>query len=96
MNTFFQHFNWQSPDHWPKIKTIDMHTGGEPLRIPVAGLPPIKGHSVLEKRRFFQQNYDQLRTSLMFEPRGHADMYGAIVSSPSSPDADFDVFFPAQ
>lgn len=93
MTSFFHHFNWQAPDHWQKIKTIEMHTGGEPLRIPVAGLPAIKGNNVLEKRRYFQQHYDHLRTSLMFEPRGHADMYGAIVSSPSSPDADFDVFF---
>ena len=93
MTPFFQNFSWQTPDQWQKIKTIDMHTGGEPLRIPVAGLPNIEGNTVLEKRRFFQQNYDHLRTSLMFEPRGHADMYGAIVSSPSSPDADFDVFF---
>jgi proline racemase len=85
--------NWQPPTHWQKIKVIDMHTGGEPLRIVVDGLPEIKGHSVLEKRRYFQQHYDHLRTGLMFEPRGHADMYGAIVSAPSTPEADFDVFF---
>lgn len=76
-----------------QITCIDMHTGGEPLRIPIRGLPPIEGKSVLEKRRYFQANYDHLRTGLMFEPRGHADMYGAILSSPSTPDADFDVFF---
>lgn len=85
--------NWQPPDHWQKIKVIDMHTGGEPLRIPIDGLPEIKGNSVLEKRRYFQHRYDHLRTGLMFEPRGHADMYGAIVSAPTTPEADFDVFF---
>ena len=68
-----------------------MHTGGEPLRVIVSGLPPIEGHSVLEKRRHFREHYDHLRTGLMWEPRGHADMYGAVVT-PSS-DADFDVFF---
>ena len=68
-----------------------MHTGGEPLRVIVAGLPPIQGQSVLEKRRHFREHYDHLRTGLMWEPRGHADMYGAVVT-PSS-DADFDVFF---
>lgn len=93
MNKLLQNFNYQAPDNFTKITTIDMHTGGEPLRIPVAGLPTIEGNSVLEKRRFFKEKYDHLRTGLMFEPRGHADMYGAIISEPSSPDADFDVFF---
>jgi len=74
-----------------RIKTIDMHTGGEPLRVIVSGLPPIHGHSVLEKRRYFREHYDHLRTGLMWEPRGHADMYGAVVTP--SIDADFDVVF---
>lgn len=73
------------------IKTIDMHTGGEPLRIVIDGLPPIQGANVLEKRRLFREHYDLLRTGLMWEPRGHADMYGAVVTPAA--DADFDVFF---
>ncbi|MBT8219831.1 MAG: proline racemase family protein [Bacteroidia bacterium] len=85
--------NWQIPEHWTKIECIDMHTGGEPLRIPISGLPEIKGNSVLEKRRYFREFYDHLRTGLMFEPRGHADMYGAIISEASTSDADLDVFF---
>ncbi|HET8780798.1 MAG TPA: proline racemase family protein [Pyrinomonadaceae bacterium] len=68
-----------------------MHTGGEPLRVIVDGLPPIEGRTVLEKRRYFREHYDHLRRGLMWEPRGHADMYGAIVTP--SDDADFDVFF---
>ena len=83
--------DWAPPAHWTRIATIDMHTGGEPLRVITAGLPPIEGNSVLEKRRFFRDNYDHLRTGLMWEPRGHADMYGAVLSE--SRDADFDVFF---
>lgn len=93
MDKLLKNFSFQAPDNYTKITTIDMHTGGEPLRIPIAGLPKIEGNSVLEKRRFFKDNYDTIRTGLMFEPRGHADMYGAIISEPSSPDADFDVFF---
>jgi trans-L-3-hydroxyproline dehydratase len=54
-------------------------------------LPPIEGQTVLEKRRYFRDHYDHLRTGLMWEPRGHADMYGAVITS--SVDADFDVFF---
>jgi proline racemase len=74
-----------------KITTIDMHTGGEPLRVITSGLPELQGKTVLEKRRYFREHYDHLRTGLLWEPRGHADMYGAILSS--STDADADVFF---
>ena len=83
--------DWRPPERWTRITTIDMHTGGEPLRVIIGGLPPIEGRTVLEKRRFFREHYDHLRTGLMWEPRGHADMYGAVVTS--STDADFDVFF---
>jgi trans-L-3-hydroxyproline dehydratase len=83
--------DWRPPQHWRRITTIDMHTGGEPLRVIVDGLPPIEGRNVLEKRRYFRDHYDHLRTGLMWEPRGHADMYGAVMTS--SIDADFDVFF---
>jgi trans-L-3-hydroxyproline dehydratase len=83
--------NWRPPEHWTRITTIDMHTGGEPLRIIVDGLPPIEGNNVLEKRRYFREHYDHLRTGLMWDPRGHADMYGAVITP--SADADFDVFF---
>ena len=93
MENILQDFAFKPYSDFQKITCIDMHTGGEPLRIPIDGLPEIPGSSVLEKRRYFQENYDHLRTGLMFEPRGHADMYGAIISDPTSPEADFDVFF---
>lgn len=83
--------DWRPPPHWTRVTTIDMHTGGEPLRVIVEGLPPIEGRNVLEKRRYFRDHYDYLRTGLMWEPRGHADMYGAVITS--STDADFDVIF---
>ncbi len=83
--------HFKPPPHWLKISAIDMHTGGEPLRVIVDGLPPIEGRTVLEKRRYFREHYDHIRTGLMWEPRGHADMYGAVISS--SLDADLDVFF---
>jgi len=82
---------WKPPEHGSRITTIDMHTGGEPLRVIVGGLSPIEGRNVLEKRRYFREHYDYLRTGLMWEPRGHADMYGAVITP--SADADFDVFF---
>jgi proline racemase len=85
--------NWDFPNDWMRIKTIDMHTGGEPLRIFVDGLPEIKGNSILEKRRYFKDNYDFIRTCTMFEPRGHADMYGAIITPPTTEGSDFGTFF---
>lgn len=76
-----------------QIKTIDMHTGGEPLRVIVSGFPDLKGNSVLEYRRDIKENYDYLRTSLMFEPRGHADMYGCILLPPNDEEGDFGILF---
>jgi len=93
MENILRNFSFESPENCTKISCIDMHTGGEPLRIPIKGLPKIHGSTVLKKRRYFQENHDDLRTGLMFEPRGHADMYGAIISDPTTSDADFDVFF---
>ncbi len=80
-------------DSWTKIKTIDLHTGGEPLRVLYGGLPEIRGNTILEKRRYFRDNLDHIRTGTMFEPRGHADMYGAIITEPITENADFGTFF---
>lgn len=85
------HWNWRPAADWTAITTMEMHTGGEPLRVITGGLPPIEGNTVLEKRRYFREHCDHIRTGLMFEPRGHADMYGAVLSP--AKDADFDVFF---
>ncbi len=85
--------NWNPPKNWQTIKTVDMHTGGEPLRIFIDGLPEIKGSTILEKRRYFRDNLDYIRTSTLFEPRGHADMYGALITEATTDDADFGTFF---
>lgn len=78
---------------WLQIKTIDMHTGGEPLRVIIDGFPELKGNSVLEYRRYCRENFDHLRTALMFEPRGHADMYGCILVPPNDDEGDFGILF---
>ncbi|MFA8299859.1 MAG: proline racemase family protein [Hyphomicrobiales bacterium] len=92
---YFDLSNWKyiPPNDWLNIKTIDLHTGGEPLRVIVNGLPQLKGNNILEFRRYFKENLDYIRTGLMFEPRGHADMYGAIITRPVSKNADFGTFF---
>lgn len=84
---------FNTPNDWLTIKTIDMHTGGEPLRVILDGLPKLEGSNVLEYRRYMKTHYDHLRTALMFEPRGHADMYGCILIPPNSSDADFGILF---
>jgi len=86
-------WNWSPPSDWLCIKTIDLHTGGEPLRVLYDGLPKIQGLNILEKRRYFRDNLDHIRTGTMFEPRGHADMYGALITEPISDKADFGTFF---
>ncbi len=85
--------SFEPPKDWLQIKTIDMHTGGEPLRVIIDGFPELKGNSVLEYRRYCKDNYDELRTRLMFEPRGHADMYGCILTPPNDNEGDFGILF---
>ena len=84
---------WSIPEGWVQITTIDSHTEGEPARVIISGLPEIKGSNILERRRYIKEHYDHLRTALMWEPRGNADMYGIIVTSPVTPEADFGVLF---
>jgi proline racemase len=83
--------NWRAPQHWRKITTIDAHTAGEPFRVITSGFPEIQGSTILARRRFVKEHYDHLRTALMLEPRGHADMYGCLVTPPVTPGADFGV-----
>jgi proline racemase len=85
--------NWTPPEHWLKITTLDVHTGGEPFRVITGGYPELSGETILARRRYAREHLDHLRTALMWEPRGHADMYGCIVTPPVSPGADFGVLF---
>ena len=75
------------------ICVVDMHTGGEPVRIITDGYPPISGHNILQKRRYARENLDYLRRFLIYEPRGHCDMYGVIPVEPDIPTADIAVLF---
>ncbi|MEA3438841.1 MAG: proline racemase family protein [Chloroflexota bacterium] len=88
----FSH-TWQPPRDWLHITTIDAHTAGEPLRVITSGYPNLKGVSILDKRAYARENLDHIRTALMWEPRGHADMYGCIVTEPAAPDGDLGVIF---
>jgi proline racemase len=75
------------------ITTLDAHAAGEPLRIITGGLPEIQGATMLERRRYMLEHLDYIRRAVMWEPRGHYNMYGCVVTEPVAPDADFGVLF---
>jgi proline racemase len=75
------------------LTVTDMHTGGEPVRIVTSGYPAIPAGTILEKRAWVRDNLDHLRRMLMFEPRGHYDMYGVLPVEPNLPGADLAVLF---
>ncbi|XP_061126240.1 trans-L-3-hydroxyproline dehydratase [Syngnathus typhle] len=81
------------PHEGAKLSVVDMHTGGEPLRIIVSGYPEVKGQTLLSKRRYVREHLDHLRRVLMLEPRGHFDMYGALLVASELPDAHLGVLF---
>jgi trans-L-3-hydroxyproline dehydratase len=76
-----------------RITTLDVHAAGEPLRIVTGGLAELEGATILERRRFMREHFDHVRRALMWEPRGHYDMYGAILTPPVSDGADLGVLF---
>src|SRR5919201_995988 len=76
-----------------RLKTIDAHAAGEPLRLIVDGFPSPSGKTMLEKREWVKRHADHLRRVLMLEPRGHADMYGAVLTEPVSPGSHAGVLF---
>jgi len=75
------------------FSVIDSHTAGEPARIIVKGLPEVPGKSMAEKKQYLQDNLDNLRTSLMHEPRGHSEMFGAYLLPTTFPEAQLGVVF---
>ena len=72
---------------------VDTHTVGEFTRIVVSGFPKLEGNTMIERKNYLAEHYDHFRQALMFEPRGHHDMFGAVVTEPVNPEADFGVIF---
>jgi len=75
------------------ITAVDYHTGGEPFRIVTGGVETPEGATILERRRDALQRLDHVRRLLVFEPRGHADMYGCFVVPPNDDGAQLGVLF---
>ncbi len=80
----------QYPD---RLLTIDSHTAGEPTRLIVGGIPPLPGSTVAEKREAFIRQWDHVRLQLTREPRGHRDLLAAVVTEPTTPEADFGLIY---
>jgi 4-hydroxyproline epimerase len=72
---------------------LDGHTCGNPVRLVSGGGPRLEGATMLERRAHFLQDYDWIRTGLMFEPRGHDMMSGSILYPPTRADCDVGVLF---
>lgn len=72
---------------------VDSHTVGEPTRVVIGGIPYIPGNTMFEKKRFVEENWDDIRQVLMYEPRGHSAMSGSIVTQPTVPGADIGIVF---
>jgi trans-L-3-hydroxyproline dehydratase len=76
-----------------RIRTIDAHAAGEPLRLVIDGMPSPEGQTMLDKRAWAMKRLDHLRRTIMLEPRGHADMYGALLTEPVTAGANAGVLF---
>ena len=76
-----------------RISIIDSHTGGEPTRVVVGGFPDLGSGTLHERRESFRQHFDNYRTAIVTEPRGHDVMVGALLCEPQAPDCDFGVIF---
>jgi proline racemase len=75
------------------IETIDTHTLGEPTRIVLSGFPELRGRTMKERSRDLLRRHDATRRSLMWEPRGHVVMFGAVVVPPATDGADLGLVF---
>ena len=76
-----------------RISTVDCHTAGEPTRIVTGGIPHVPGKTMMDKKIWLQDHLDSVRKMLMWEPRGHKDMFGALITSPCDENAHAGVIF---
>ncbi len=72
---------------------INTHTVGESTRIVTSGFPELVGNTMIERKNYLAENFDQYRQALMFEPRGHHDMFGALLTDPIHEECDFGIIY---
>lgn len=73
--------------------TLDTHTGGNPTRTVLSGMPALAGDTIQEKMLDMKENHDHIRKFLVNPPRGHDVMSGTILLPPLRPEADYSVIF---
>lgn len=76
-----------------QLVALDLHAGGEPIRLLIDGLPPIPGETINDKRLYMSENLDHVRLLLTQEPRGHRDMFAGLITEPVSEEGDFGIVF---
>ena len=86
-------FNPKTMGYRYQFKTIDSHTMGESTRIIYDGFPELPGKTMMEKKQYLEKHYDKCREAIMLEPRGHRDMFGALLTEPVHEEADIGVIF---
>ncbi|MGB4984731.1 MAG: proline racemase family protein [Erysipelotrichaceae bacterium] len=82
-----------SSNYIQEYKAVDSHTLGQFTRVVVDGFPHIEGKTMIEKKKYLEDHCDDIRTSLMLEPRGHADMFGSVLMEPVHDECDFGVVY---
>lgn len=76
-----------------RIKVIDSHTCGEPTRVVVSGFPDLGTGTIESRLDRFRDEYDDLRSAIVREPRGHDAIVGALLCEPVDPAAAAGVIF---
>jgi proline racemase len=76
-----------------RLRTVDAHVGGAPVRLVVEGAPSIRGGSMRAKTDWLARHGDHLRRMLMREPRGHRDMTGVMLTEPVTPGSHAGLIF---
>jgi proline racemase len=84
---------WTLPAHGLHVNTLDAHVCGQTTRLVLSGIPTPKGKTVLERYANFAKDFDHLRTALLLEPRGHADMQMAVLTPPQKQGSHYGVLF---
>ncbi|WP_207648162.1 proline racemase family protein [Desulfotruncus arcticus] len=84
---------WHTVKICRTFQTVDTHTGGEPTRTVVGGVPVIPGSTMQEKFIYMQTHHDWMRKVLSLEPRGNEVMSGAFLTPPCTPGTDIGVIY---
>jgi len=75
------------------VFVLDMHSEGEPVRVIVGGLGPVRGASMAEKVGYAREHLDYIRSALLLPPRASREHLGSLVTPPCSPEAHLGVIF---